>query len=116
MPFAAVLTRPLFWGTEYGFRTSGTQCNKLPRRTVEQAGTDEGKAGLILDVETTGLDSAKDEVIELGMVKFRYGPIPADIADLTGFTDDMVAGQRIDVHAVADFASDASIVIAHKRH
>jgi DNA polymerase-3 subunit epsilon len=32
------------------------------------------KTGVILDVETTGLDQQKDEVIELGMVKFDYLP------------------------------------------
>jgi DNA polymerase-3 subunit epsilon len=30
------------------------------------------KTGVLLDVETTGLNSAQDEVIELGMVKFTY--------------------------------------------
>jgi DNA polymerase III subunit epsilon len=91
------------------------------------------KTGIMLDVETTGLDTAKDEVIELAMVKFTYlpddriaritdiyssfnepqNPIPAEITDLTGITDEMVLGHRIDPAAVAAFASDAVIVIAH---
>ena len=29
--------------------------------------------GLILDTETTGFDHARDEVIELGIIKFEYG-------------------------------------------
>ena len=32
------------------------------------------KTALFLDVETTGLDPMKDEVIELAMVPFTYGP------------------------------------------
>jgi DNA polymerase-3 subunit epsilon len=40
-------------------------------------------------------------------------PIPAEITDLTGITDEMVIGHRIDPEAVAAFAADARIVIAH---
>ena len=91
------------------------------------------KTGILLDVETTGLDQQKDEVIELGMVKFDYlpdgriaglrdvlssfnepsTPIPPEVIALTGITNEMVAGQRIDEAAVSWFADDAVIVIAH---
>jgi DNA polymerase-3 subunit epsilon len=79
------------------------------------------KIGIFLDVETTGLDTAKHEVIELGMVKFAYLPdgniarivevfesfnepstsIPEEISELTGITDAMVAGHRIDAEVVS---------------
>ncbi|OKO83224.1 3'-5' exonuclease [Bradyrhizobium sp. AS23.2] len=91
------------------------------------------KTGLLLDVETTGLDQQKDEIIELGMVKFDYlpdgriagvrdaftsfnepsAPIPPEVTALTGITNEMVAGQRVDEEAVSLFADDAVIVIAH---
>ena len=88
---------------------------------------------VIFDVETTGLNAKTDEVIELGMVKFAYCPdgrvahvidsfgslnepansIPAEITNLTGITNEMVAGKRIDAAAVSTFVADANIVIAH---
>lgn len=94
------------------------------------------KIGLLLDVETTGLDTAKHEVIELGMVKFAYlpdgritriidvfesfnepsAPIPEEITELTGITDAIVAGNRIDADAVTAFAADGVVVIAHNAH
>ena len=89
------------------------------------------RTGIMLDVETTGLDTAKDEIIELAMVKFTYlpddriaritdifssfneprTPIPAEITDLTGITDETVLGHRIDPAAVAAFASDAVLLL-----
>ncbi len=89
--------------------------------------------GQVLDVETTGIDFASNEVIELGMLKFEYGasgriyrvldtfnqlhqpshPIPPEISRLTGITDADVAGHRIDDEAVATMAADAAVVIAH---
>jgi DNA polymerase-3 subunit epsilon len=105
----------------------------VPRTEFISSDGQSTRTGIILDVETTGLDTAKDEIVELGMVKFTYlpddriaritgvfssfnepqNPIPAEITDLTGITDEMVRGHRIDPDAVAAFASDAVIVIAH---
>ncbi|WP_298966323.1 3'-5' exonuclease [uncultured Roseibium sp.] len=89
--------------------------------------------GLFVDVETTGLDQTKHEIIELGMIPFSYlsdglicdigppfeqfqeptSPIPPEITRLTGITDAMVAGQRIDVNAVRTLVDRSSLVIAH---
>jgi len=91
------------------------------------------RLGLMVDVETTGLDHQRDEIIELAMMPFTYGldgavfsveegfqglrqpsePISPEITAITGITNDMVAGQVIDPADVARFAAPASLVIAH---
>src|ERR1700692_731397 len=102
----------------------------MPRTTFVPSDGQVSKTGIILDVETTGLDQQKDEIIELGMVKFDYlpdgriarlrdvyasfnepsEPIPLEVTALTGITDDMVAGQRIDDSAVFSVGDGAVIV------
>jgi DNA polymerase-3 subunit epsilon len=79
------------------------------------------------------LNTSQDEVIELAMVKFTYLPddriaaiidifssfnepsipIPEEIIELTGITDEIVSGHRIDPGAVAAFVSDAALTVAH---
>lgn len=93
----------------------------------------EVRTGVLLDTETTGLNQAKDEIIELGMVKFDYtpdgrivgvrdtfsalnepsAPISAEVTALTGITDEMVAGHKFDDAAVTDFVGDSVVTIAH---
>jgi DNA polymerase-3 subunit epsilon len=91
------------------------------------------RTGLFVDVETTGLDPLRHEIIELAMVPFSYGldgrifevgdpfhelrqpsePIPPEITAITGISDDLVAGKAIDPAQVAAFAAPAALVIAH---
>ena len=93
----------------------------------------ETRIGIILDTETTGLDPRTDQIIELAMLSFEYDtrdrvcrvinryqsfsdpgrPIPPDITQLTGITDEMVAGHTIDLGTVERLVEPAVIVIAH---
>lgn len=104
-----------------------------PRPFIEPPDASETRVGLFVDVETTGLDPSRDEVIELAMVPFTYSldgrifeireafeklrqpkePIPTEITAITGITDEMVAGQAIDPAEVAAFAGGVALVIAH---
>ncbi|WP_312015712.1 3'-5' exonuclease [Bradyrhizobium liaoningense] len=105
----------------------------LPREEFAACNGQITRTGILIDVETTGLNTAQDEVIELAMVKFTYLPddriaavtdvfssfnepsipIPEQITELTGITDEMVSGHRIDPDAVASFVSDAVLIVAH---
>jgi DNA polymerase-3 subunit epsilon len=104
-----------------------------PRPRLDPPADVQLRTGLFVDVETTGLDPSRCEIIELAMVRFTYGldgqiyavgeafgklrepsqPIPPEVTAITGLTDEMVAGQRIDPAEVAAFAAPAALVIAH---
>ena len=112
---------------------------RVLRRLGDLPSFDEAKAdayvrrALFVDTETTGLDPTTDEIVELAMVTFAYTldgrflgvcnsfaafrdpgrPIPAAVTALTGISDDMVAGRRIDPSDVAKRLSSVALVIAH---
>ncbi len=91
------------------------------------------KRGLFIDVETTGLSFVDDEIIELAMVPFSYGntgkifeifepyqsfqepckAIPAEITEITGITQNMVSGYKLDRELIESYLTKADIIIAH---
>jgi DNA polymerase-3 subunit epsilon len=104
----------------------------LPR--LDASGPDPShRLGVFVDVETTGLDPSIDEIVELAMVNFGYSAdgrvlgigesfealrdpgrrIPTAVLSLTGITDDMVTGRKIDPVDVAEFVAPAALVVAH---
>ncbi len=84
---------------------------------------------VVFDIETTGLRASSDAITEIGAVKVSGGrvvdefntfvnpgrPIPSNIVQLTGITDDMVADAPAEDKAVADFLEFArgSVLVAH---
>jgi DNA polymerase-3 subunit epsilon len=99
-----------------------------PAATVRRA--------LYIDVESTGLDTATDQIIELAAVPFTFDrdgvvydvgeplsffedpgvPIPSSITELTGIDSEMVRGARIDDDALNAVLAECVLVIAHNAH
>lgn len=85
---------------------------------------------LALDIETTGLSPEKDRIIEIGAVKYingeqtdefsclvrTYQQLPPRITELTGITEEMLAGGREEKDAVTAFlafAEDMPVLLGH---
>ena len=89
-----------------------------------------------VDVETTGLDTETDEIVEVALLPFDYDPstgdviavhedqalnelrdpgipIPADSSQIHGITDDDVKGKFVDEARLTALVSDADLIIAH---
>ena len=91
--------------------------------------TDIDGSFVVFDVETTGLNSQQDVLIELGAVKIENGQIvdrfssfiqpgrtiPPKITELTGITDEMVADAPLPDAVVSSFADfvGGSVLVAH---
>jgi len=89
---------------------------------------------LLLDTETTGLQASRDRVIELALLAFDLDlasgepvgalqvydgledpgvPLSPEVQQLTGISDDMLRGQRLDETRIAELLAGAQLVIAH---
>ena len=89
----------------------------------------DGTAYVVLDVETTGLNTHTDEIIEIGAVRFENGvevaefselinpgrPLPDKIVEITGITSAMLRDKRTLKDAMPDFAKfcEGAVLVAH---
>ncbi len=90
--------------------------------------------GVVLDVETSGLKLDRSKIIEIGIRKFSFNretgevlqrldsyssfqdpeePLSPEVKEITGITDEMVKGQKIDWNTVDSMLENAQILIAH---
>lgn len=89
---------------------------------------------IVIDTETTGLDWRTDKIIELAMLSFMVDthtglpagavevyedfedpgfPITAEITEITGITDEMVKGRKLDDDRIGQMVAQADLIIAH---
>ena len=91
--------------------------------------TIDGSAYVVLDVETTGLNTHTDEIIEIGAVRFENGvevaefselinpgrPLPDKIVEITGITTAMLRDKRTLKEVMPEFAEfcKGAVLVAH---
>jgi DNA polymerase-3 subunit epsilon len=89
---------------------------------------------VVLDTETTGLDQSRDRIIELAMLRVDVAlstglpcgevlvydgledpgmPISPEIQAITGISNEMVQGKRLDEARIASLLEGADLIIAH---
>ena len=102
----------------------------VQRKQTIQSAKEKREGYVVLDIETTGLDYAKDEILEIGAVRVvnhevtmsfstlihPKGEIPKEISELTGITEDMIVAEGVDLKSAVtqlwEFI-DQSPVIGH---
>ena len=107
---------------------------RLPLKLADIVPGERLCAVVFLDTETTGMSAISDKIIELGMVRCTFSfdrkiilsvdryydayedpgcPIPPEITQLTGISDEMVRGKHFDDSTILNFFVDHPLVVAH---
>jgi len=108
---------------------------RVQKQTYYQTGKPScSKVGIVLDTETTGLDTSQDKIIEIGFVAFEYDgntgaiykvlhtyngledphhPLSDEVKNVTGITDEMLVGQALDDIEINSWLEKSDLIIAH---
>ena len=92
------------------------------------------KVGIVLDTETTGLDTSHDKIIELGFIAFEFDgntgavykvlhtysgfedphhPLSDEVKNVTGIADEMLVGQKLDDIEINSWLEKSDLIVAH---
>lgn len=101
---------------------------------IDSLEQDDIKIGIAIDVETTGTDKTKDEIIEVGLRIFYFSPVTGKILGLgefmsslnepqknldptitkiTGISNSSLKNQRVDWKKVTELINSANLIVAH---
>jgi single-stranded-DNA-specific exonuclease len=117
-------------GYPYPYLCGAAVAFKLVWALAERLWMDDlyNKTAVFFDLETTGLDPGRDDIIEIGAVKTRNGvvlgefqrlvkigrPVPPDATAINGITDAMLEAEGIPIEQALreflDFIGDAKLV------
>ncbi|MCP5075615.1 MAG: hypothetical protein GY947_20285 [Rhodobacteraceae bacterium] len=111
---------------------------RIPPATKWQLRNAQGQCrrGLFVDVETTGLDTETDEIIEVALLPYDYDPgtgeivavhedhvlddlrdpgipIPPEASQVNGITDELVNGKVVDEARLTSLVDQSDLIIAH---
>ncbi|WP_204120787.1 MULTISPECIES: type I-E CRISPR-associated endoribonuclease Cas2e [Levilactobacillus] len=117
-------------GVKHGFSDAAKfhRAKIMSHKSVRKTPSPEKLEAVSLDLETTGLDATKNEIISIGAVKrdrddqlVRFDQliqieqeVPAKIAELTGITDEMLQNQGVSLadalQGLREFIADTPVV------
>jgi DNA polymerase-3 subunit epsilon len=110
--------------------------NRVPESLIPKESKNRSFKAAIIDLETTGLDPKKNEIIEIGVliasftnedgftkIEFTNNQlqqpnetISEEITKITGITNEDVAGKAIDWHLLKDQLQNIDLIICHNAY